>query len=97
MTADRRLAEIAGEQRTPVWVYDASTIRRQIERVRAFDVVRFAQKAASNVHLLRLMREQKVLVDAVSAGEVARALAAGYLVGEPEEQVVLTADILDRE
>ena len=92
-----RLTAIAAEQGTPVWIYDAGVIRRQIARVRAFDVVRYAQKAASNVHLLRLMREEGVLVDAVSAGEVTRALAAGYRIGEPEEQIVLTADVLDRQ
>lgn len=63
-----RLTAIAAEQGTPVWIYDAGVIRRQIARVRAFDVVRYAQKAASNVHLLRLMREEGVLVDAVSGG-----------------------------
>lgn len=92
-----RLAQIAAEQGTPVWVYDAGAVRRQVARVCAFDVVRYAQKANSNVHLLRLLREEGVLVDAVSAGEVARALAAGYRVGEPAEEIVLTADVLDRE
>ncbi|MBO0703544.1 MAG: diaminopimelate decarboxylase, partial [Candidatus Dormibacteraeota bacterium] len=96
MIGGARLAGIAAEQGTPVWVYDAGVIRNQIARVRPFDVIRYAQKANSNVHLLRLMREEGVLVDAVSAGEVARALAAGYRVGEPEQQVVLTADLLDR-
>ncbi len=97
MTPGPRLAAIAAEQGTPVWVYDAEVVRRQIARVRAFDVVRYAQKANSNVHLLRLMREERVLVDSVSAGEVARALAAGYRLGEPAEEVVFTADVLDRQ
>lgn len=96
MTAGARLARIAAAQGTPVWVYDAGAVRRQIARVRAFDVVRYAQKANSNVHLLRLMREEGVLVDAVSAGEVTRALAAGYRAGEPAEEIVFTADLLDR-
>ncbi|WP_426979890.1 hypothetical protein ACQCSU_21155 [Pseudarthrobacter sp. O4] len=43
------------------------------------------------------MRELGVLVDAVSAGEVLRALAAGYAPGTAEEQIVFTADLLDRE
>ena len=42
----------------------------QIAALRRFDVVRFAQKANSNTHILRLMRAQGVQVDAVSLGEI---------------------------
>ncbi|GAA2242982.1 diaminopimelate decarboxylase [Streptomyces amakusaensis] len=91
-----RLAEAAAEHGTPLWVYDAGTIRAQIARLRQFDVIRFAQKACSNVHILRLMREEGVLVDAVSEGELERALAAGYQVGGADEPIVLTADLLNR-
>ena len=50
----------------------------RIENLRSFDVIRYAQKACSNLAILDLMRRQGVLVDAVSAGEIQRALAAGY-------------------
>ena len=91
-----QLAAIAREYGTPCWVYDAATIRRQIALLRQFDVVRYAQKASSNVHLLRLMRAEGVLVDAVSLGEVERALSAGYEpVGHPSP-IVLTTDVLER-
>jgi diaminopimelate decarboxylase len=63
---------------TPLWVYDAATIRERIAELRGFDTIRYAQKANSNIHLLRLMRAQGVVVDAVSLGEIERALAAGY-------------------
>ena len=88
-----RLARIAAEFGTPVWVYDAATIRQQAASLRAFDVVRFAQKACSNTHVLRLLRAQGVKVDAVSRGEILRALAAGYTPGGDE--IVFTADLLD--
>ncbi|AUG77938.1 diaminopimelate decarboxylase [Kitasatospora sp. MMS16-BH015] len=91
-----RLAGLAERYATPAWVYDAGVIRAQIERLRGFDVIRFAQKACSNVHLLRLMREQGVAVDAVSLGEIERALLAGYRPGGADEPVVFTADLLDR-
>lgn len=91
-----QLARIAEEYGTPAWVYDAAHIRAQIARLRSFDVIRFAQKACSNTHLLRLMRAEGVLVDAVSQGELERALAAGYEVKGPQEPVVFTADLLDR-
>ncbi len=73
-----QIAHIVSEFATPCWVYDADVIRQQIARLRQFDVIRFAQKASSNIHLLKLMREQGVLVDSVSIGEVERALAAGF-------------------
>lgn len=90
------LPKIVEQAGTPVWVYDADIIRRQIARLRQFDVIRFAQKASSNHHLLRLMRQEGVAVDAVSRGELERALAAGFpLEGEPSP-IVFTADVFDR-
>ncbi|MFF7635473.1 diaminopimelate decarboxylase [Kitasatospora sp. NPDC008050] len=91
-----RLARISAEYGTPAWVYDAGHIRAQIAKLRSFDVIRFAQKACSNTHVLRLMRTEGVLVDAVSQGELERALTAGYEVAGPNEPIVLTADLLDR-
>ena len=79
-------------------MYDAATIRAAHRASwQAFDTVRFAQKANSNIHLLRLMREQGVLVDAVSLGEIERALAAGYTAPAATcpAGIVFTADLLD--
>ncbi len=42
----------------PVWAYDADIISQRIAQLRHFDTIRFAQKACSNIHILRLMREQ---------------------------------------
>jgi len=93
-----RLQALAQTFGTPLWVYDAGTIRERIAALRAFDAIRFAQKACSNTHILRLMREQGVKVDAVSRGEVLRALAAGYRAdGSVHSDIVFTADLLDRE
>lgn len=73
-----QLQTLARQHGTPLWVYDAATVVRRIQDLSAFDTVRFAQKANSNIHLLRLMRQHGVAVDAVSPGEIRRALAAGY-------------------
>lgn len=82
---------------TPLWVYDEATIRARIAQLRSFDVIRFAQKANSNVHVLRLMRSEGVAIDAVSLGEIERALAAGYsVVHGDRDAIVFTADVLDR-
>jgi diaminopimelate decarboxylase len=73
-------------------------------------VIRFAQKACSNLAILALMRKNGVVVDAVSAGEIYRALKVGYS-GHPAEAgmqgtapvpgtasvpgIVFTADLFD--
>jgi diaminopimelate decarboxylase len=88
-----RLQALAAEHGTPLWVYDAATIRARAASLRAFDVVRFAQKACSNTHILRVLRAEGVKVDAVSRGEILRALAAGYPTGG--DDIVFTADLLD--
>lgn len=90
LTAKRLLA-LPADFGCPLWVYDAQIIRRQIARLRQFDVIRFAQKACSNTHILRLMREEGVKVDSVSLGEIERALVAGFSASE----IVFTADLID--
>jgi len=90
-----RLQSLAAAHATPLWVYDADTIRARVERLRMFDTVRFAQKACSNTHVLRLLRGLGVQVDAVSAGEIARALHAGYDARDEHSGIVFTADEID--
>ena len=99
--SDDLLTTLARQHGTPLWVYDAATIRQRIAELRAFDTVRYAQKANSNLSLLKLMREQGAAVDAVSRGEIERALAAGYtadpMPGSTASAMVFTADLLDAE
>jgi len=87
------LLQLARQYGGPVWAYDADVIADRIAQLQQFDVVRFAQKACSNVHILKLMRAAGVRVDSVSLGEVERALAAGFQPGG--EEIVFTADLLD--
>ena len=91
-----RLQALAARHATPLWIYDADTIRDRVARLRMFDSVRFAQKACSNTHVLRLLRALGVRVDAVSAGEIARALHAGYDARDEHSGIVFTADEIDR-
>src|SRR5471032_1962464 len=79
----------------PVWAYEAEVIVDRIRQLKNFDVIRFAQKACSNIHILRLMREQGVRVDSVSLGEIDRALAAGFQPGQSPSEIVFTADVFD--
>ncbi|WP_321960918.1 diaminopimelate decarboxylase [Paraburkholderia sp. J7] len=71
------------------------SIRDRISRLRQFDVIRYAQKACSNIHILKLMRDEGVVVDAVSLGEIERSLAAGFRPDGDPEGVVFTADLID--
>ncbi|NML99381.1 diaminopimelate decarboxylase [Paraburkholderia sp. RP-4-7] len=91
----RQLVELAQQHGTPLWVYDADVIRQRIAELRSFDVIRYAQKACSNVHILKLMRDEGAMVDAVSSGEIARSLAAGFTPDGDPEGVVFTADLVD--
>lgn len=86
------LRQAATEFGTPCWVYDAAEIRRRVMSLTGFDVIRYAQKANSNIHLLRMLRGMGVKVDAVSLGEIERALAAGY----HGDDIVFASDIFDR-
>ena len=91
------IAELVHRFGTPTFVYDAETIRRRIADLAAFDVVRYAQKACSNLAVLDLIRRRGALVDAVSAGEVRRALAAGFQPAGDPPPIVYTADVFDAE
>lgn len=95
--AGLRVADLAKQFGTPAYVYDSSVILERIRDLASFDVVRFAQKACSNIAILDLMRRQKVVVDAVSAGEIYRAMAAGYQAEGNPHPIVYTADVFDRE
>src|SRR4029450_3821134 len=77
---------------TPPCLPDAEPIRQRVRQLSGFDCVRFAQKANSNTHILRLLRSMGVAVDAVSLGEIERALRAGYVPGTTAPEIVLTAD-----
>ena len=88
---DELIRQLAARYGTPLFVYDFRIVAERVRDLEGFDVVRYAQKANSNIHLLRRMRELGVKVDAVSAGEVRRALLAGF----GEEDIEFTADIFD--
>jgi diaminopimelate decarboxylase len=97
--AGQPVPQLARQFGTPSYVYDAATICQRIADLAEFDVARFAQKACSNLAILDLVRRNGVLVDAVSAGEIHRAIAAGFKPGQSTHptEIVYTADIFDRE
>jgi len=93
------VVELAQEFGTPAYFYDAAVIKERIQDLQSFDVIRFAQKACSNIAIIDLVRRHGVRVDAVSAGEIHRALQAGYQPGQGGEapEIVFTADLFDQQ
>ncbi|QJC31832.1 diaminopimelate decarboxylase [Enterobacteriaceae endosymbiont of Donacia tomentosa] len=79
---------------SPFWIYCAENIKQKILQLKQFDTVRFAQKACSNINILKLMKSEGVKVDAVSLGEIERALIAGYNY-KNENDIIFTSDIFD--
>ena len=75
--------ELANKYGTPLYVYDAAIIRRQIDRVkRAFANLPFrpfyAMKANGSLAILELIRKQGFGCDCVSPGEIFIARRAGF-------------------
>lgn len=97
--ASRPIVSLVQEFGTPVYVYDAAQIARRVKDLTVFDVVRFAQKSCSNIAIVDLVRRHGGLVDCVSAGEIHRAIAAGFKPGQKSHppEIVFTADIFDRD
>lgn len=89
------LTQLASEFGTPYWLYDAASIRHQVEQLRAFDVIRYAQKANPNIQILKLMKSLGAVVDAVSLGEIERAHRAGFRNEGGLAEIVYTCDVLD--
>jgi len=79
--------------KTPLWMYDSNIIRSQVEKLNKFNVIRYAQKACSNIHILRLLKKYGVKIDSVSYGEIERALISGF--NSNNDEIVYTADSFD--
>src|SRR5690606_23228256 len=46
------IPSLAERHGTPVFVYDRATIEKRVSELKSFDVIRYAQKASSNIALL---------------------------------------------
>ena len=88
---DVSIADIAAEVGTPFYVYSTATLERHFklidEALSGMDhLVCYAMKAASNQAILRSLAKLGAGMDVVSAGEYARAKAAGV----PGERIVFS-------
>lgn len=89
------VAELARQYGTPSYVYDTAVMAERVRDLASFDAIRYAQKANSNLAVLGWLRQQGVVVDAVSAGEIHRAIQAGFRPDGDPPGIVYTADIFD--
>jgi len=81
------LIDLTKEHGTPLYVYDASVIARQVERMKkSFSgqamKIKYAAKALTNISILKLMRSLGVGLDVVSKQELELAFKAGYSAAE---------------
>jgi diaminopimelate decarboxylase len=79
--------EIVAQVGTPVYIYSLSRVLENFRRVRAAFPgahIHYSAKANANLHLLQKLVEAGAGIDAVSGGEIYRALIAGA----PPEQIV---------
>lgn len=97
LIAEEMLVKLAEQLNSPYWAYDANIITSKVNQLHKFDIIRYAQKASSNVHILKLMKSLGTKVDSVSLGEIERSLYAGYQPGTQANEIVFTADIIDDE
>ncbi len=90
---ERRADMLTQEFGSPLYVYDAETIRLRyntLKKAISYDKldIHFACKANTNLHIMRLLREEGCGIDAVSEGEVRAALKAGFT----PEQIMFTGN-----
>ena len=91
--------DLAAKYGTPVYVYDAAVIRRQIDNVRnSFAGLPFrpfyAMKANGNLTILRMLREAGFGCDSVSPGEIFLATRAGF---QPDEIWFTCSNVSDED
>ena len=82
---------------TPTYVYDESTILERIEDLRSFDVIRYAQKACSNLAILDLMRRQWRAGRRRQCRRNPPRLGSRIRSGGQPPGIVYTADIFDHD
>ena len=84
---DLAAADLARRFGTPLYLYSAGTLRQHYRKLAsAFSVVEplicYSVKVCSNIHILRLLKEEGGGFDIVSGGELHRVLEAG---GDPAQ------------
>jgi diaminopimelate decarboxylase len=90
---NERALSLAKQYGTPLYVYDAGVVKRQIAALlSAFSALKpklwYAMKANYNPHILKIMLDQGVGIDAVSPGDILLARKLGF----KPEQILFTSN-----
>ncbi len=92
---DKNLLKIAGEFGTPVYVYDAESIKAQYEKLTSSfhrnTKFFYAAKALTNINILKYVKELGANLDCVSVNEVKLGLKAGFTA----QRILFTPNCVD--
>ena len=80
---------------SPLYVYNENVLRTRCREVQAISdspafTPNYSAKANTNVHLLKVVREEGMVVDAMSPGEIVMNLAAGF---KPEQILFISNNV----
>ncbi|WP_343190208.1 diaminopimelate decarboxylase [Buchnera aphidicola (Mollitrichosiphum nigrofasciatum)] len=89
------LCKIIKKHNTPIWIYEWEIIKKKIKLLKQFDIIRYAQKACSNINILKLMKKTGLKIDAVSYGEIKRALISNFK--PKKDEIIFTSDSIDED
>jgi diaminopimelate decarboxylase len=75
--------ELVEEYGSTLYVYNEDMLRRRCREIKALSThpgftPNYSAKANTNIHLLKIIREEGMVVDAMSPGEIIMNLAAGF-------------------
>ncbi|GFM37223.1 diaminopimelate decarboxylase [Desulfovibrio psychrotolerans] len=75
--------ELVEEFGSTLYVYNENMLRRRCREIKALSshpgfTPNYSAKANTNIHLLKIIREEGMVVDAMSPGEIVMNLAAGF-------------------
>ncbi|MBP2618353.1 diaminopimelate decarboxylase [Chryseobacterium jejuense] len=91
----QELLKIANEFGTPVYVYDAESIKVQYEKLTSsfskHTKFFYAAKALTNINILKYVKKLGASLDCVSINEVKLGLKAGF----PKEKILFTPNCVD--
>ena len=81
--SDDKVFELIKKYGSPLYVYDERILRKSCREMHNLLPkknlrVNYSAKANSNLHFLRIVREEGLVVDAMSLGEIAVEEAAGF-------------------
>ncbi|MCG8533290.1 MAG: diaminopimelate decarboxylase [Desulfovibrionales bacterium] len=87
--------ELVSTYGSPLYVYNENILRTRCREVKALSsspafTPNYSAKANTNIHLLSIVREEGMVVDAMSPGEIVMNLAAGF---SPEQILFISNNV----